>query len=153
MPERVMQSNPYGKRTSTPLVLVGAGSRTHARDDVTGGPLCGSWSYNLGDVRPSRATQMTCRRCIKLVVASTHPDQIVDRELVTQAGKRSLHRMVVGGMEGANVAKLIPRTSTPQPTGSFKQGPPKHPTQTRLRFQPFEEVEEFEPSTTRPRKK
>jgi hypothetical protein len=148
-----MKTNPYGKKSETPLVLVGAGDRTHARDPKTGGPLCGSWSYNLGDVRPSRATQMTCRRCIKLVVANTTPSQIVDRDLAAAAGKRNLHRMVVGGMEGVNVAKLIPRTSVPQPTPTFQQGPPHHPTQTRLRFQPFEEFEEFEPSAEPRRKK
>lgn len=148
-----MQSNPYGKRTGAPLILVGAGDKTHARDAKTGGPLCGSWSYNLGDVRASRASQMTCRRCIKLVVASTSPSQIIDRHLATAAGKRSLHRMVVGGIEGANVAKLIPRTSTPQPAATFKQGPPEHPTQTRLRFQTFEDVEAFEPAERPPRKK
>jgi len=148
-----MKTNPYGKKIEVPLILVGSGDRTHVRDAKTGGPLCGSWSYHLGDIRPSRATQMTCRRCIKLVVAATTPSQIIDRDLDTAAGKRNLHRMVVGGMEGVNVAKLIPRTSTPQPTPTFQQGPRQHPTQTRLHFESFEEFDAFEPGVEPRRKK
>lgn len=91
---------------------------------------------------------MTCRRCIKLVVANTTPTQVVDRYLQTQPGKRNLHRMVVGGMEGVNVGKLVPRTSTPQPTPEFQQGPVSKPTQTRLRSE-FEPFEEFAPTKGR----
>ena len=152
--------NPYGidAPKGATIVKVGLGDRTHIYDASTGDALC-STRPNLGVVE-SKATKVTCYRCIKLQMMNQAgvraggkdslgiwnviPEPMEDRLLrPSAANKRLLHMMVEGGRGGAYVGRRQKparagikqgyrdaRPFGPHVAEQFKWGGFEHPTQS-----------------------
>lgn len=126
--------NPYGidAPKGATIVKVGLGDRTHIYDASKGDALC-STKPNLGVVK-SKATKVTCYRCIKLQMMNEGgvrqggkdslgiwnviPAGMEDRLLrPSAADKRLLHMMIEGGRGG----QFIGRREKPS-RAKLKQG-------------------------------